>query len=117
MSKIIDSKNKIRLVSLVRGRSLLLAQVQIGLVVGLSWADREPVRHMRPCAHLQLRGNPLHRHQRLLPQARGDFHLVQTALGPFRQAGFLPPRSSVVNVSQEKNRMPPVCGLGVGVIA
>lgn len=67
--------------------------------------------------HHQSSGNPFHRHQRLLPQAHGDYHFAAIALGPFRQAGFLPPRSSVVNVSQEKNRMPPVCGLGVGVIA
>ena len=51
-----------------RGRSLLLTQVQVGLVVWLSGVMGQPIGHVRPGAHVQVLGYPFQRHAGFGPQ-------------------------------------------------
>ena len=51
----------------------------------------QTVVQMARRAHPQALGNPLHRHQRFLPQARRDLHLAQITLGAPGPVRLLPP--------------------------
>ena len=54
-------------------------------------APIQSVVHITRRAHPQPRGDPRHRHQRLLPQSARDLHLAEVAFRALRQAGFRPP--------------------------
>jgi hypothetical protein len=73
-------------IQLLRGLEFL-HQMELILSPSINFLFRllQPVRHMRPRAHVQLFGNPLQRHRRLCPQPLGHAGFARIAFGALRQ--------------------------------